>query len=184
MALGTMTPRTEGIRKQASELIEQAYQLGYQEVVESCAEAAGQACKDAKNDGITEGRNEAWEAARKLVSMRYKKCKEVLGDCILGINTIDELFVRCTASEAIEKLRAYEEQKKQEEDSEIHVGDEVIYNCGNDKNKATVIDIDVDVLHLLTENGCYISEEFKDVKKTNRNFPEIAEVLKKMQEDK
>lgn len=176
MSLETMKQRTEGIRKQASELIEQAYQRGFKAGENSRIDE----CAKALDEAVIAGRNEAWEAAEKVWSCAHSERRKIFGVDTYSDGAVD-IFKDFSASEAIEKIKAYEE-KKQEED-EIKVGDEVIYNCGNDKDKATVIDIDVDVLHLLTENGCYISEEFKDVKKTGRHFPEIAEVLKKMQEE-
>ena len=168
---------TEGVKRQARDFIEQAYKSGYNAGYSKAENDYCAKTEDDRQSSYELGLNVAWEAARKLSDS--KNVNEILDDTIFYCVNI---FERHTASEAIEKLHAYEEQKKQEENTKFHVGDEVIYNCGNDKDKATVIDIDVDVLHLLTENGCYINEKFKDVKKTNRNFSEIAEVLKKMRE--
>lgn len=108
MNLGTMEQRTEGMKRQSQELIDQAYFEGMKE--------AEQIIDTNKAAWKHQGRNEAWEAARKLVSMDYKECNKVLGDGVLTVETIDEIFVRYTASEAIEKIRAYEEQKKQKQD--------------------------------------------------------------------
>ena len=121
---------TQGIRKHASELIEQAYQLGYQEGVESCARDVGQACKDAKNDGITEGRNEAWEAARKISSCEGLTTEELFE--IFSYKGVGAIVTTNSASEAIEKIRAYEEKKKQEEDKKIHVDKEKVMKLADE----------------------------------------------------
>ena len=168
MSLGNMEQRTEEMKKQVLELLDRVYVRGYIDGENSRINE----CAKALDEAVIAGRDEAWEAAKKIVNL----CQ---GQSCVALDWLND----CSASEAIEKIRVYEEQKR-EEDNEIHVGDEVIYNCGKYKDKATVIDIDMDVLHLLTENGCYLSEEFKDVKKTGRHFTEIAELLKKLREEK
>jgi hypothetical protein len=90
--------------------------------------------------------------------------------------TIDDIMKENTASEAIEKIRQYEQEQE-----EIQVGDEVVYNgttiCvvfspENDKRYASVIDAD----------GVNYSADHCELTKTGRHFPEIAEVLAKMKE--
>lgn len=177
MSLGNIEQGTAGIKKQAKELIEQAYQRGFK--------AGREYSKDWEKDQadrlIEQGRNEAWEAAHKLVSMEYWKCNEVLGDGVLTIETNDEIFTRCTASEAINKLRAYEEQKKQKEDSEIHVGDEVIHSDWG--TKAVVLDfVDDERITVYGKNGFTVDWRIDMARKTGRTFPEVVEVLKKLKE--
>ena len=149
----------EGIKKQVQKLIDQA-------------------CDNAKNDGITEGRNEAWEAVKYCVNAdEAREYNYAFDGCIAK-----EIFKNYTASEAINKLRKYEEQKEQKEES-IEVGDEVLFNgCA----KAVVLRTRMRGL----ENYCFIicadgsggeCEKLK-LKKTGRTFPQIAEVLKKMKE--
>lgn len=192
MSLGTMEQRTEGMKKQAQELIEQAYQRGYRAGYSKAENDYHAKTEDDRQSSYELGLNMAWEAARKLVSMGYKECNEVLGDGILTVETIDEIFVRCTASEAIEKLCAYEEQKKQEEDSEIRVGDEVILNGNSsfDTNtKAIVIALyDKTDYRAMFPYNVMIADGDTDWidrddidRKTGRHFPEIVEVLKKIQ---
>ena len=100
------------IDEQDKELIEQTYQRWYKAGVESSAEVIGQACENAKNDGIAEGRNEAWEAARKVIKMgEYSRKWEVFPELGDGEYPFDKL----SASEAIAKIKAYEEQKTKTE---------------------------------------------------------------------
>ena len=179
--LGTMEERTSGMKRQAQELIEQAYQRGYK--------AGYQFQTDANlvlfNNGMEQGRKEAWEAAYKLV-FNQGNIRDAFDTESLGA-----IFEKCSAAEAIEKLKKYEEQKKQEE---IHVGDEIILNdiipntdylsC----EPAIVIIADEDSCrypyHVMLGNGKtkWINKDAIN-RKTGRHFPEIAEVLKKMQED-
>jgi hypothetical protein len=64
-----------------------------------------------QNTAYQRGLNDAWEAARKICTGEYKG--EITTDSIINIG----------ASDTIEKIKAYEEQKA---DGEIKVGDEVI----------------------------------------------------------
>lgn len=114
----------EKIMIEAQELVHKAYLCGYKDSEGKKLEAY----EDVKQKLIEQGRNEAWEAAKELVSMDYKECNEVLSDDVLAIETNEEIFVRCTASEAIEKIKAYEEKKLA---NEIRVGDEVVSNNGD-----------------------------------------------------
>jgi hypothetical protein len=178
-----MTNGTEGIRRQASELIEQAYQRGYKVGYEAAKENNKSDTESRVAELMEIGRNEAWEAAGKLVSMDYKECNKVLGDGVLTLEHAEDIFIRCTASEAINKLRAYEAQK-QKEDSEIHVGDEVYLLDVNYLSIVTSIDdyYGVEKATCITQNGKWYVNTISELHKTGRHFSEIAEVLKKLQE--
>lgn len=188
MSLGTKEQRTEDMKRQAMELIEQAYQRGYKAGVESRAEAVGQACEEAKNDGIMEGRNEAWEAARKIY---LPACDGGLsGDevrRIFNIEWFSSVLKTFSASEVIEKLRKHEEKKQ--EDTEIRVGDEITYRFKDGRT------VEPFVVMKITSNECgekyYEGLEIPAMKwvgggldytKTGRHFPESVEVLKKLKE--
>lgn len=187
MNLGTKEQRTEGMKKQAQELIEQAYNRGYKAGYEK-------GFKNGFNEGashpniniiekwIDKGRNEAWEAAKRILTMGSKKQNEIFG-CFMDLNVMENV----SASEAIEKLRKYEEQKKQEEDEKenrFNIGDEVI--CQRTDSIGIVVGYNTiankDWLCLFMENypvtQNVTAERFK---KTGRHF-DVMEVLKKMQE--
>ncbi len=190
MSLGTMEQRTEGMKKQAQELIEQAYNRGFK---------AGQenALAVDSDKFIEQGRNEAWEASKKIYlsvvhgGLSEEEIREIFSD-----EEIREIFgvewktiKNFSASEAVEKLRAYEE-KKREEGEEINVGDEVILNVTSSFDAGTKAIIIADEktsmfrYNVLTGNGDTDWLDKDDInRKTGRHFPEIVEVLKKMQED-
>jgi hypothetical protein len=174
-----MTNGTEGIRRQASELIEQAYQRGYKVGYEAAKENNKSDTESRVAELMEIGRNEAWEAAKKLSDS--KNVNEILDDTIVYCVNI---FERHTASEAIEKLRAYEEKKKQEKDNKIHVGDEVYLLDVNYLSIVTSIDdyYGVEKATCITQNGKWYVNTISELHKTGRHFPEIAEVLKKLQE--
>lgn len=130
-------------------------------------------------DTYDAGLNEAWDCFRKFHWMSVNEVCEAFGE---WIDLSD--FVKLTPSEAITKVKAWEEKKKQ--DDEIKVGDEVYFA---DKNHPRV------VTSICTENGCnpkavqitesgrYCVDDVTELKKTGRHFPEIAELLAKMQEE-
>lgn len=184
----------KGGKRQSQDLIAQAYQRGFKDGFDKAIAddeayesgfAAGQEQAHEEinvNKYIEQGRNEAWEAAKKIISQNsaswgMKDMKE-----IFGLSYSTDIMLDLSASEAIEKISSYEARKKQEED-EIRVGDEVLFNG---IAKAVVLSTRMRGL----ENYCFIicadgsggeCEKLK-LKKTGRTFQEIVEVLKKMQE--
>ena len=86
-------------------------------------EETTQSADEAYQKGAEDGRNEAWEVARKIALYRDEGGTSILDlteifDCC----TIQQVFRRYTVSEAIAKLKAYEE--KQKTNDEIKVEDE------------------------------------------------------------
>ena len=170
--LGTEKQRTEGIKRQADELIEQAYQRGFKAGQENAMELE-------VSKYIEKGRDEAWDAFKTI----HKFAPYCFLDCFPNGN--DELY-SLSIHEVIRRVHEYD-QKKQEDDSEIHVGDEVY--CKYRPHVKFVVTKTDDMGHTgYTLNGFSINgEQFcdKDASrwvKTGRHFPEIAEVLEKMKE--
>lgn len=171
-----MTNAPEWIKEQTNKLIETAYQRGYKVGRE---EGFDEWVNTDVNASIEQGHNEAWKAAKKLISMGYRERYEVLGNFVSDF----EIFKNYSASEAISKIKAYEEKQKQEEDSEIRVGDEIYIL---DKNYLSVVTSIYEVngnknAVCITQNGKWNIGPISDLHKTGRHFPEIEEVLKKMQ---
>ena len=100
-----------------------------------------------------------------------------LGDIrkIFGCHHFQTVFRDCSASECIEKIRAYEQGKKEEQ---VHVGDEVISPNG----KGVVTEITDRYVRIMYAKGSGQVVKSEDLTKTGRHFPEIAEVLQKMKE--
>lgn len=193
MSLGTMGQRTEGMKKQANELIEQAYQRGYkagqvnnQEFHESICDGCKKGFEDREMELIEYGRTEAWEAARKIVEYGCSKCNVILGDGVIPIENRVDPFIRLTAAEAISKIKAYEEQKKQEEDERIKVGDEVRWLKNTDcVGIVTYIDYQNNMIWIMSHDGRHFiggSHEIEQYEKTGHHFSDMDELIKKMQE--
>ena len=129
---------------------------------------------DAYQRGHEAGLNDAWETARKIwqpdIYLRIFKVPMRM-DC----------FTKFSASEAIEKIRQYEQKKE-----EIKVGDEVI---PRETEYDTMIvtrlwkdDYDSDCIDAIGFDGRISSFLVSRVSKTGKHY-EIAAVLEKMRED-
>ena len=129
------------------------------------------------------GLNDAWEAAKKITfninrgGMPTKELAMIFGE----FNVWWEIMERITASEAIAKLKEYEQKQA----DKIEVGDEVIYGHSTaivSKNNSCS---DYNRVYIIYEDGSVPSNpvEKRDVQKTGRHFPEIAAVLEKMREE-
>lgn len=130
------------------------------------------------NAAYQKGLEDAWDAARKIIHMPEADLLNLFTECYSAVCTSVQVFLKYDASEAIEKIRQYEQEKEQQ----IQIGDEV--NGKGGRGIITKISDDGNHFNVMWENGltgCYRTENFK---KTGRNFPEIAEVLRKMQEEK
>lgn len=182
-----MGKRTEDMKKQAQELIEQAYQRGYK----AGREAGYEDWKNSAFNNVTidaesfieQGRNDAWDAARKLfLNEEHGGLKQEEFVSLFDGKRPVMVLAYTSATEAISKIKAYEEQKQKEAD-EIHIGDEVIPVDGITE-PFIAIAVDNGVVYGFDKNGTYrgASKAEIDFKKTGRHFDEIAEVLKKMQE--
>ena len=129
------------------------------------------------------GLDEAWKAARRISVIELNgglAGKELMK--IYGTMDIHKIYDDNTASEAIAKLKAYEE--KQKADNKIEVGDEVnwlgdcfivtrIFQPRNGKEQCDGID----------DDGCvYHDVLIKDLEKTGRHF-DIQKILEEMRND-
>ena len=153
-----LTPYTE---PDTEKVMEEAYKNGYDA-----------ACKDIDiksrtNAAYRKGLEDAWDCARKISSMDSKTRDEIF-DRVITSNIVDEN----TASEAIEKIRQYEQERQ------FHVGDEIETQNGF---KGFVISADDKYVYFVNENGEGCVETMMAAK-TGRHFPEIAVILQKMKE--
>ena len=128
-----MNERTEGIIRQAGELIEQAYQRGFKlGKAEGYSKAETDYYTQTEKDRQSSyelGLSEAWACADKLNRMTLDEVMSVFADDPLAdIITRESIFRCCLPELAINKVREWEEKQKQ--DDEIRVGDEVVSNTG------------------------------------------------------
>ena len=151
--------------------LEEAYQNGYDE-----AQLIYQN-PNAESD-YQRGLDDAWEAAKKLFSEMSNTEINLLFPQEWNNGGFKALMA-LHPQDAIDRIKAYEEQQKADE---IKVGDEVEWE--GEKIIVTQIftpNLQKTQLHGIGSNGCvYYAILIEDVKKTERHFPQIAELLEAM----
>ena len=165
-------PDIDAIRKEAYE--EGKKQAKVQAELDVCHDIE----KVAKGN-YNAGLNDLWEAMQKAIKMYCEIDNEVFlrvfydVKCDWGESVLQALF-KNTPQHLIDSIRKYEQ--KQEE--QIQIGDEVITTSG----KAVVTGVGPVHFEYVYADGSHGYDEVKNVKKTGRHFPEIAEVMQKMKE--
>jgi len=164
--------------------LDKAYKNGY----EDAKSELGKKIADIELKGIDkayqQGSDDAWEVARKLAlsGLEGGLYTETIAKIFDGL-TYYTVLKNVSASEAIAKIKEYEEQQKQ--DTEIKVGDEVVLNSNaayeNEKGIILAYDGNSYPYNVLMSNGDteWVKEDSIE-RKTNRHFPQIAEVLSEM----
>ena len=161
----------EGLcRDRNQKVVDDAYQHGYDKGYKDKTNN-DEVCKELASEAYQRGLNDAWEAAKKIIEMPDPPYWGVFSEYK------DDLFGKITASEAIAKLKAYEEKQKAGED--IKRGD-------------VVIRIDDDIRYLVTyvgdgrvcgtgKDGKWYGAYLKDVRRTGEHH-DIDKILEEMSE--
>ena len=135
----------------------------------------GKKIKEAYKSGL----NDAWEAARTIVDCKvpYDFWELSSGQSMLAV------LRHYSAKGAIEKIREYEEEQ-QKKVAEIKIGDEVENISTSDRAIVVRTFQYIQQMDVMWKDGSvgsrWLTSKFK---KTGRHFPQIAEVIKQMQED-
>ena len=146
----------------------EAYEKGVQDTKQHWGDAP-RTC--AYKCGYENGLNDAWEAAREIATIPYDEGEKIFGA------TGWHIILKYTASEAIEKIRQYEQEK------EFKVGNEFENESGK---KFVVLKMNgKEIDRYMDDDGktYHMNVKYKVMRKTGRHFPEIAAVLEKMRED-
>lgn len=150
-------------------------------------------CHDIENvakRNYQKGLDDAWEAARKVFGYCHADINDVFyaGDAHVDLSANEmarAALNTLSPSEAISKIREYEEKQKAEQ--EIKVGDEVAIKPNDIRGvviECHVPDVypEVDKYAVFTRSSVeYVIRGW--ITKTGRRFPQIGEVLKEMGEE-
>lgn len=167
----------EEIEKRIHEFAEQMYNAGY---ADRCLLTDEECIKDQQNQYM-KGLNDAWECAKKIAVSSNDGGFDLdeLND-IFHTRSVTATMSNYSASEAIEKIKTYEEARKQ-----IRVGDELIYISDDGCGRRYIVThiINLHFVDVIDECGgtTYINIEM--CKKTGRHFSQVEELLKQMQEE-
>ena len=165
----------EEIEKRVHEFAEQMYNAGY---ADRCLLTDEECIKDQKNQ-YEKGLKDAWECAKKIAIIPRNgglSCDEM--DDIFHTKSVTTIMNNYSASEAIEKIKAYEEKQNQ-----IHVGDELVSDYDNNERYVVTRIVSQDYINMMDMNGAIYSSNPERYKKTGRHFSQIEELLDQMQEE-
>ncbi len=161
------------------ERMKRCYDYGYEDgQKEKLANAVIHDHEVAEKTAYEQGLDEAWEVARKLVHPRLGGYTEEQKQRIFGeYVSSDSILQNFSASEAITKIKEYEDKQKQ---AEIKVGDEVYSDDFDDNGIVSHITEDGNCVAIISSGSSMMKVNIHNVHKTGRHFPQIAEVLKQM----
>lgn len=199
---GLLRNERDDVQKQVEDAYQRGYDKGYadktnnDEVCKKLAkdiqdEAYQRGLEDGKHNGLGEvnmrealeyqrGLDDAWEAARKISILEsdggysWKEMKS-----IFGTDSASEIYVLHTATEAINKIKAYEEKQKAE--GEIKVGDEVEWDTELIVVTCLYMDGGFNWCDGIRKDGKMFHVLERNVIKTGRHF-DIDKILGKMNE--
>jgi hypothetical protein len=176
------------INEHFGELQDMAYQRGVEDGAKSVENWNNEEKKLRLDEAYQRGLDDAWEMAKRIVLTKtdancpYFSPEEL--NSIFGYSTLQRVIDTYSVSEAIEKVKAYEEQQKA--DAEIKVGDEVcfVFAGGETIEPFIVFSIKDDngkkyYEGIQTSDGRWVGGGLKYYK-TGRHFPQVAELLKAM----
>lgn len=131
------------------------------------------------------GLDDAWEIAKKIECMDGYNGDELIE--MFGTDDIEVIFAKYKASEVLEKIKAYAEQKANNLD-EIKVGDEIIVTFPHTNREMSVIVYKIDHVNTTPMYYCisfaecngFIITHNQAIKKTGRHFPQITNLMSKI----
>lgn len=146
------------------ERVEGAYQKGFE---------AGS--HEATTLEYQQGLDDAWGTIIKIALIPYAERSEIFD----GLQDILSIMQKFSPSEVITKIKAYEESQKADE---IKVGDEVEAFCGRAIVFGTFTDTKGEKFcrYWYPSDDSFNKDKTENLKKTGRNYPQVAELLKAM----
>lgn len=129
------------------------------------------------------GLHDAWEIAKKIECMDGYDGDKLFE--IFGTDVVESIFKKYTASEVLEKVKAYEEQKTKTFNGEIEVGDEIIVKVPHTNKEVSGIVYKIghaDTLLMyycisFVGNHVFVTPCDQAIKKTGRHFPQITDLM-------
>lgn len=170
----------EGLtRKDIMEQVDEAYQTGYDKGYADKTnndEVCNKIAKDIQDEGYQRGLNDAWEAARKIVTWPDRS---LVNSDTFDLDPGENIFTKYSASEAIERLKSYEEKQ----DDKFEFGDEIIDSWGV---KGCVVSKDnegFDTMYALFD-GCRVPQYVtqSNFHKTGKHY-DIEKILEGIKHD-
>ena len=129
-----------------------------------------------QDEAYQRGLEDAWEAARKIIRMPDGDILDLFPDCYASVCTAVQAILKYDASEAIAKLKAYDDNHS----DRIEVGDEVIWSDGTTIIVTmTYVDGGFEWCDGVNQNGRAYHVLLGKVRKTGKHY-DIASILEAM----
>ena len=142
----------------------------FSEIGKAISKASEDVYKEDMHTAYNKGLNDARELIQKIGNLTHDKIMDVYGYCSLRV-----IFEQNTMQEALEKLKAYEEERK------LQVGDEAYY-CNEPSYKGVITRIDGTRVYILWCDGIVHSERnYDEIRKTGKHI-EISSILEQIGE--
>ena len=170
------------VRKDIEERVDEAYQKGYKDC--ETRYCSFDACPNRQAE-YQRGLDDAWKAAKKIFGyeidggISIDEVGRVFGYSEDAMFCTADIIRHNTASDAIAKLKAYEE--KQKVDDGIKVGDIVTWKC-SDKHTFVVTKVSDESVWGVDADGSWNYWAINEVTKTDKHF-DIASILEDMRND-
>lgn len=155
-------------KESMTRFLDTIYSKGYDKGYADCID-------DVVEESYQKGLDDAWRCAVKIVNSPLSDAK-ILEE-IFDTSLPEDVLPTTSASEAIAKIKEYEEKKRANEG--IKVGDEVVGKSGL---TAIVTRVMLNEITLVFDDGSSGSHLKKDFKKTGRHF-DIQSLLNRMKEE-
>jgi hypothetical protein len=126
----------QDIKNKIHELVENAYEMGYEDGLKDGKESV----QIDESDAYKAGLNDAWECARKMINDAAENGSNMLKK-VFGYTTLYYIINHYPASEAMLKITLHEEKQKQEERAcdtcqYLHGGFNSLKECANCYNNS------------------------------------------------
>ena len=123
------------------------------------------------------GLEDAWEAARKIIHMPEGDLLNIFTECYSAVCTALQVLLKYDASEAIAKLKAYEDKQK----DHIEVGDEVRTRDGAPSHTFLVTKATDSHVYGISDDGSWNYWTKDEVTKTGKHY-DIQSILEAMRQ--
>lgn len=127
--------------------------------------------EEARQQAYENGLHDAWGIAKKIECTGGYDSDELHE--IFGTDGIESIFMRYTANEVLEKVKAYEEYKKQ--NNIIRVGD--VVRLPDDTIGVVVYSSPTGNINIFTAHGSVRCSTTTKAKKTDKHYDNIIEIL-------
>lgn len=158
--------------------LDKAYKSGYEDAKSELGKNAIDLAHAESDRAYQQGLEDAWEAAKNIILNSGLSLHKLMQ--IFNTSNFDKIMEENTASEAIAKIKEYEEKQntEQEQDAEIKVGDEVRTKYGIKGIVITNVPSTMGDISVWLPTSTHVQlYPLKDLIWTGRHYDELSELF-------